>query len=98
MNKKEKINFRCGDLEADLIRKKAAECGLSTSDYCRQVILGYRPKKRLTDDEMQKLTDVRKLCADMVHITNLFRQGKYMSMMVELADLTQRLKGIVYGV
>ena len=98
MNKKEKINFRCGDLEADLIRKKAAECGLSTSDYCRQVILGYRPKKRLTDDEMQKLTDVRKLCADMVHITNLFRQGKYKSMMVELADLIQRLKGIVYGV
>ena len=98
MKKSDKINFRCGDLEADLIRKKAAECGLSTSDYCRQVILGYHPRKRLTDEELETLTDVRKLCADMVHITNLFRQGKYKTMMVELADLIQRLKGIVYGV
>ena len=98
MQKNNKINFRCGDLEADLIRKKATECGLSTSDYCRQVILGHHPRKRLTDEEMQTLTDVRKLCADMVHITNLFRQGKYKTMMVELADLAQRLKGIVYGV
>ena len=98
MRKTTKLNFRCGELEADLIRKNASECGLSTSNYCRQVILGYRPRKRLTDEELETLTDVRKLCADMVHINNFFRQGKYKTMMVELADLIQRLKGIVYGV
>ena len=41
---------------------------------------------------------VRKLCADMVHITNLFKQGKYKTMMAEVADLARRLKEIVYGV
>ena len=75
------MDFRCEELEADLIRKNASECGLSTSNYCRQVILGYRPRKRLTDEELETLTDVRKLCADMVHINNFFRQGKYPKMM-----------------
>ena len=98
MKKTSKMDFRCDDLEADLIRKNASECGLSTSNYCRQVILGYRPRKRLTDEELETLTEVRKLCADMVHITNLFRQGKYKAMMVELAALAQKLKSIVYGV
>ena len=60
--------------------------------------LGYRPRKRLTDEELETLTDVRKLCADMVHISNLFRQGKYKTMMAEVADLAQKLKEIVYGV
>ena len=36
--------------------------------------------------------------ADMVHITSLFRQGKYKTMMAEVADLARRLKEIVYGV
>ena len=93
MKKSEKLDFRCGELEADLIRKNASEYGLSTSNYCRQVILGYRPRKRLTDEELETLTDVRKLCADMVH-----RQGKYKTMMAEVADLSRRLKEIVYGV
>ena len=60
--------------------------------------LGYRPRKRLTDEELETLTDVRKLCADMVHISNLFRQGKYKTMMLEVAALAQKLKSIVYGV
>ena len=98
MKKSEKLDFRCGELEADLIRKNASECGLSTSNYFRQVILGYRPRKRLTDEELETLTDVRKLCADMVHITSLFKQGKYKTMMAEVADLARRLKEIVYGV
>lgn len=98
MRKNSKMDFRCEELEADLIRKNASECGLSTSNYCRQVILGYRPRKRLTDEELETLTDVRKLCADMVHITSLFKQGKYKTMMVEVAALAQKLKSIVYGV
>ena len=41
---------------------------------------------------------MRKLCADMVHITSLFKQGKYKTMMAEVADLARKLKEIVYGV
>ena len=96
MRKTEKINFRCGEMEAAAIRRNAETCGLSTSDYCRQVILGYRPRKKFSEVEFQMLSDVRKLCMDMTHITNFFRQKKYDRMMKELKQMVSKLKSILY--
>lgn len=97
MKKTERINIRCGELEFALIRRHAEECGLSVSDYCRQVLLSYCPRKRLSEREFQVITEVRKLTSDLTHITNFFHQRKYASMMEELKSIIKRLKEILYG-
>lgn len=43
------IDFRLTEGEYDFIKAKADECGLTFSDYGRRVILGHKPRKRLSD-------------------------------------------------
>lgn len=97
MKKTERINISCGELEFALIRRHAEECGLSVSDYCRQVLLAYYPRKRLSEHEYQVITEVRKLTSDLAHITNFFHQRKYAAVMDELRCIIKRLKEILYG-
>lgn len=70
--RKPKIDFRVTELEKDLIVAKADECGLTTSDYVRQVVLGYQPKARLTEDQVTLLQDVRKIRYDLQQMSNFF--------------------------
>ena len=45
----EKITFRCTALEKAALAEQAARCGISTSEYCRTLALGGRPKERYTE-------------------------------------------------
>jgi len=94
--KNKRIDFRCDELEFSLIRKKASDCGLTCSDYCLRVIMGHNPRKRLTDEELRMVTEVRKLAHDLTRITNLFGKGRYSDMMSELRVLIVELKSILY--
>ena len=87
MKKTKRINIRCGELELALIRRHAEECGLSVSDYCRQVLLAYCPRKRLSEHEYQAIIEVRKLTGDLTHLTNFFHQRKYAAVMDELRSI-----------
>ncbi len=57
-----KIDYRVNDEEYAQIAAAAKTCGLSVSDYCRRVILGYQPKNHLTErglEVYQKFADAR---------------------------------------
>ncbi|MBQ6062340.1 MAG: hypothetical protein IJK87_01755 [Prevotella sp.] len=98
MTKNEKINFRCTEEESVVIRRTARECGLSVSDYCRRVVLNFRPKKRLTDEELEMLREVRKETHDLQRIANYFKGKKYEAVIREVQLVVARLKVILYGV
>lgn len=97
--KKEKyfrITFCCSEDEKRAIDKTAKECGMSTSKYCKRVILGYKPKYRLTPENLKLLQDVRKATADLTHITSYFKYGNHQLLMDEVKKIVNNLKGILY--
>ena len=53
VNRTEKITFRCTALEKAALAEQAARCGISTSEYCRTLALGGRPKERYTEEERE---------------------------------------------
>ena len=48
VNRTEKITFRCTALEKAALAEQAARCGISTSEYCRTLALGGRPKETVS--------------------------------------------------
>lgn len=99
MSRKEKyfrITFCCSEDEQRAIERTAEACGLSTSKYCKLVILGHQPKERLTPDDITLLQDVRKIKADMERIANYFKHSNYQLLMEELRKVIDRLKSLLY--
>lgn len=94
--KKNRVNFRCTLLEKLAIDNMAKKCGRTTSDYCRLVILGYLPKQRLTEEELQLLREIRKVASDLQHIKNYFVERKYTQTMQEVTNVINQLKSILY--
>ena len=43
-----RITFSCSEDELGAIRQTAKDCNLSMSMYCKKVVLGFRPKYRLS--------------------------------------------------
>lgn len=68
--KTEIARFRLAPDEMQFLRRQADDCGLTLSNFCRAVCLGYQPRQRLTADEVEMLREVRKLRNDLVHINN----------------------------
>lgn len=97
MSKNEKINFRCTEGEYFAIRDTARECGIKMSAYCRRVVLNYRPKKRLTKEELELLREVRKITSDLQRIANFFSHKQYDTVMREVRLVVNKLNGILYG-
>lgn len=97
MTKNEKINFRCTEDECFVIRNTARECGTTMSDFCRRVVLNYRPKKRLTEEELELLREVRRITSDLQHIANFFRKKEYETVIREVRLVVNKLNGILYG-
>lgn len=91
-----RIDFRCTEEEFFSIEEMARSCSMTKSDYVRQVVLGFRPKKKLTDDELHLLQDVRKATSDLQHISNYFSKGWYSKLMAELKPIVQQLKDLIY--
>lgn len=96
MRKEFRIDFRCTEDEFFAINSTAKDCGLTKSDYVRKVILGFRPWKRLSEEELLLLQDIRKATADLQHIHNLFHQGSYTALMKELQAIVNQLKSLLY--
>lgn len=97
MTKNEKINFRCTEDECFVIRNTARECGTTMSDFCRRVVLNYRPKKRLTEEELELLREVRRITSDLQRIANFFRKKEYEAVIREVRLVVNKLNGILYG-
>ena len=68
--KTDNVVFRLEPVEKNYLQQQATKCGLSLSNYCRQVLLGYSPKERLTKEQVEMLQGVRKLRNDLQHINN----------------------------
>ena len=68
--KTDNVVFRLKPVEKNYLQQQAMKCGLSLSNYCRQVLLGYSPKERLTKEQVEMLQGVRKLRNDLQHINN----------------------------
>lgn len=90
------ITFCCSLDEEAAIKKVAADCGLSVSSYCKNVILGHRPKYRLSPSDVSLLQDVRKLTYNLQRISNFFKNGKYYNAVAEVPDIVKKLKSLLY--
>ncbi|WP_433913602.1 plasmid mobilization protein, partial [Bacteroides fragilis] len=51
VRRNEKITFRCTRYEKLALAEQAARCSMSTSEYCRSLSLGGRPRERYTEEE-----------------------------------------------
>lgn len=90
------ITFCCSEDEQQAIKQTAKDCGLSVSNYCNRVILGYKPKYRLTADDVELMQDVRKVTSDLQRMANFFNQSNHQMVVEELKKIINKLKPIVY--
>ena len=97
MSKDERINFRCTEEEYMTIKNTASECGITMSDYCRKVVLNHHPQKRLTEEQLELLREVRKITFDLQRIDNFFRHKQFDAVMCEVQSVVNKLNGILYG-
>lgn len=63
-----RLEARVTEAEYEKIEAQAKECGLSVSEYTRQVALGQHPRKRLDDREIEALCSLSDARADLVKI------------------------------
>lgn len=54
------VLFRLTELEEAQLKRTAAQCGMSVSDYCRAAIFGTTPKQRLTPEQQKLLEEAVK--------------------------------------
>jgi hypothetical protein len=90
-----KITFRCTELEKAALAEQAARCGLSTSEYCRSLSLGGRPKERYTEEERQLLRDIARLKGTLQRLNNYFGGRQYREVFEENRELITELKKIL---
>lgn len=59
--------------ELSLIKSTAEECGMTRSDFIRARALGYRPRRRLSGEELDGLKRLAACRTDMVNFANALR-------------------------
>ena len=59
--------------ELSLIKSTAEECGMTRSDFIRARALGYKPRRRLSDEELDGLKRLAACRTDMVNFANALR-------------------------
>ena len=65
-----RIEARVSDAELKRIVALAAQCGLTLSSYLRRCALGHRPKRRMSEREMEALCSLTDARAELIHIRN----------------------------
>lgn len=95
MEKTKKIEIRVDILEAKLIKSKAKERGLTTSEYLRRLGLNQELTPVLSDEEKEILKDLKKYHNNFSAISNLFKKGDYPKMIEEIDDLKKELKEVI---
>ena len=64
---------RVTEQELSLIKSTAEECGMTRSDFIRARALGYKPRRRLSDEELDGLKRLAACRTDMVNFANALR-------------------------
>ena len=59
--------------ELSLIKSTAEECGMTRSDFIRARALGYKPRRRLSGEELDGLRRLAACRTDMVNFANALR-------------------------
>ena len=59
--------------ELSLIKSTAEECGMTRSDFIRARALGYKPRRRLSGEELDGLKRLAACRTDMVNFANALR-------------------------
>lgn len=91
-----RITFCCSEDEKRAIDKTADDCGLSTSMYCKKVVLNGKPKYRLTPEHIKLLQDVRSVKSDLQRIANYFKYSNHQLVIDEAKKIINTLKFILY--
>ena len=92
VNRTEKITFRCTALEKAALAEQAARCGISTSEYCRTLALGGRPKERYTEEERELFREIARLKGTLQRLNNYFGGRQYREVFEENQALINELK------
>ena len=87
--------FRCSALEKAALSEQAARCGLSTSEYCRSLSLGGRPRERYTEEERELLRDIARLKGTLQRLNNYFGGRQYREVFEENRTLITELQKIL---
>ena len=95
VNRTEKITFRCTALEKAALAEQAARCGISTSEYCRTLALGGRPKERYTEEERELFREIARLKGTLQRLNNYFGGRQYKEVFEENQALINELKKIL---
>ena len=67
------IDIRLTQKEYEAIVEKAAECGLTLSNYGRRLLQNHHQNKRLSDKEVQGLNSLSDARADLIRIQNVLK-------------------------
>ena len=67
------IDIRLTEEEYKMVVEKAAECGLTLSNYGRKLLQNHHPSKRLSDEEVQGLNSLSDARADLIRIQNVLK-------------------------
>jgi len=92
MNKTKNILLRVSLFDEKLIKIKAKDCGLSTSEYLRRCALNKQLPKALDSDELEVYKDLKKFYNNFNAISNLFKKGDHQKMLSEIEELKFELK------
>ena len=95
VRRNQKITFRCTRYEKLALAEQAARCGLSTSEYCRNLSLGGCPRERYTEEERELLRDIARLKRTLQRLNNYFGGRQYREVFEENQALITELKKIL---
>lgn len=73
-NRDERITIRFTNEEKAEIIEKANACGLKPNEYCRRLILGHKPRLRMTQEEIDAINTLGDARADLIRINNVLKK------------------------
>ena len=77
MKKTKDLHLRVDLFDEKIIKIKAKESGLSTSEYIRRCALNKSLPKALDSDELEAYKDLKKFYNNFNSISNLFKKGDH---------------------
>ena len=92
MKKTKDLHLRVDLFDEKIIKIKAKESGLSTSEYIRRCALNKSLPKALDSDELEAYKDLKKFYNNFNSISNLFKKGDHQKMVQEIDKLKEQLK------
>lgn len=73
-NRDERLTIRFTNEEKAEIIEKANACGLKPNEYCRRLILGHKPRQRMTQEEIDAINTLGDARADLIRINNVLKK------------------------